>query len=57
MKRRDLIKLLEAAGFRKIRSGDHSIYKAPDKRSVQVPMHREINEKTANQILKDAGLK
>ena len=57
MKRRDLIKQLEAAGFQKVRDGDHSIYKAPDKRIVQVPRHREINENTAKQILKDAGLK
>ncbi|HCF51497.1 MAG TPA: hypothetical protein DER60_14520 [Syntrophomonas sp.] len=57
MKRRDLIKKLESAGFRKIRDGDHSIYRAPDKRTVQIPRHREINENTARQILKDAGLK
>jgi len=58
MKRRDLIKKLEANGFRKIRDdGKHTIYKAPDKRAVQVPRHREINENTARQILKDAGLK
>ncbi|TEB17284.1 YcfA-like protein [Pelotomaculum sp. FP] len=58
MKRRDLIKKLEANGFREIRDdGNHTIYKAPDKRAVQVPRHREINENTARQILKDAGLK
>lgn len=58
MKRRDLIKKLEANGFIKIRDdGRHTIYKASDKRAVQVPRHREINENTARQILKDAGLK
>jgi len=58
VKRRDLIKKLEANGFREIRDdGNHTIYKAPDKRAVQVPRHREINENTARQILKDAGLK
>lgn len=58
MKRRDLIKKLEANGFSEIRNdGDHTIYKAPNKRAVQVPRHREINENTARQILKDAGLK
>ena len=58
MKRRDLIKILEANGFSKVREGDeHTIYKAPNKRAVQVPRHREINENTARQILKDAGLK
>jgi len=58
MKRRDLIKELEANGFRRIRDdGDHTILKAPGMRAVQVPRHREINENTARQILKDAGLK
>lgn len=57
MKRRDLVKKLEANGFKKIREGDHTIYKALNKRAVQVPKHREINEITANQILIDAGLK
>ena len=58
MKRRDLIKKLETNGFSKIRDdGSHSIYKAANKRAVQVPKHREINENTARQILKDAGLK
>ncbi len=58
MKRRDLIKKLEANGFNKTRDdGDHTIYKAPNKRAVQVPRHSEINENTARQILKDAGLK
>jgi mRNA interferase HicA len=58
MKRRDLIKKLEENGFEKIRDdGDHTIYKAPNKRAVQVPRHREVNENTAKQILKNAGLK
>ena len=58
MKLRDLIKKLKANGYIEIRDdGDHTIYKAPDKRAVQVPRHREINENTARQILKDAGLK
>jgi mRNA interferase HicA len=57
MKRRDLVKKLESNGFRQIRDdGSHTIYKAPDKRAVQVPRHREINENTAKRILKDAGL-
>ncbi|NLN49786.1 MAG: addiction module toxin, HicA family [Clostridiales bacterium] len=58
MKRRDLIKILESNNYHEVRdNGDHTIYKAPNKRSVQVPRHREINENTARQILKDAGLK
>ncbi|MCR4442723.1 MAG: type II toxin-antitoxin system HicA family toxin [Peptococcaceae bacterium] len=58
MKRRDLVRMLESNGFREIRDdGDHTIYKAPNKRAVQVPRHREINENTARQIFKNAGLK
>ena len=58
MKHRDLVKKLEASGFIQVRdNGDHTIFKAPNKRLVQVPRHREINENTARQILKDAGLK
>ncbi len=58
MKRRDLILILKENGFSKIRdNGDHTIFKAPNKRAVQVPKHREINENTARRILKDAGLR
>lgn len=58
MKRRDLTKQLEAAGYRVIRDdGDHTIYKKPDCRPVQVPRHREINENTAKAILRAAGLR
>lgn len=58
MKRRDLIKILESNGFKLIRdNGNHSIYKAPNKRIIQVPRRRELNENTVNQILKDVGLK
>jgi mRNA interferase HicA len=57
LKRRDLIKKLEDAGYRKEREGDHTIYEKPGCRSLQVPRHREINENTARAILKTAGLK
>ena len=56
MKRRALIKRLEAAGYKLDRNGDHSIYEKPGSRPVQVPNHRELNEFTAQKILKDAGL-
>lgn len=55
MKRRDLIKRLEAAGYRADRDGDHTIYEKPGGRPVQVPNHREINENTARAILRAAG--
>ena len=57
MKRRDLIKKLESAGYRHDRTGDHAIYKKQGSRPVQVPNHKEIDEITAKEILKVAGLK
>lgn len=58
MKRRDLVKELERAGYRLVRDdGDHSIYEKPGCRPVQVPRHREINENTARAILRAAGLR
>ena len=58
MKRRDLVKQLEAAGYKVARDdGDHTIYIKKGSRPVQVPRHRELNEYTARAILKQAGLK
>jgi mRNA interferase HicA len=58
MKRRDLIKALESAGYREDRNdGGHSIYEKKGARPVQVPNHRDINENTAKAILKAAGVK
>lgn len=58
MKRRDLIKKLESAGYQIDRDdGLHTVYEKDGRRSVQVPRHREINENTAKSILKAAGLK
>lgn len=56
MKRRDLIKRLEAAGYKADRNGDHTIYEKPGARPVQVPNHRELNENTAKAILRAAGI-
>lgn len=58
MKRRDIIKKLEAAGYMVDRDdGNHTIYEKEGSRPVQIPRHREINENTARSILKAAGLK
>lgn len=58
MKRRDLIKRLEAAGYRKERDeGSHTVYAKPGGRPIPIPRHTEINEYTAKSILKAAGLK
>ena len=56
MKRRDLIRKLRAAGYKKDRDRDHTIYEKKGCRPVQVPNHREINEETAKSILRAAGL-
>lgn len=58
MKRRDLVRQLEASGYRIIRDeGDHTVYQKPGARPVSVPRHREINENTAKSILRAAGLR
>lgn len=57
MKRRDLIRILKSAGYKIDRdNGSHTIYEKKDGRPIQVPRHREINENTAQAILKAAGL-
>ncbi|MFG6353483.1 MAG: type II toxin-antitoxin system HicA family toxin [Oscillospiraceae bacterium] len=58
MKRRNLLKKLETAGYRKERdTGDHTIYAKRGSRPIPVPRHNEINEQTAQAILRAAGLK
>lgn len=59
MKRRDLLKKLEAVGYKPLREGEHECYYNPDAeiKMIAIPRHREINELTARKILKDAGLK
>lgn len=57
MKRRDLIKLLEKNGWRKLRDiGSHTIY-TDGKEIEPIPRHTEINENTAKAIIKRQGLK
>lgn len=57
MKRRDLIKKLEAGGFTFERNGHkHDVYKNAAGEEEQVPRHREINEILARSILKRWGL-
>jgi mRNA interferase HicA len=54
MKRRDLIKRIEAAGCVLVRhGGKHDWYTNPEtKNSQPVPRHKEINEKLSKSILK-----
>lgn len=56
MKRRDLIKKIEAAGFCfKEHGGNHDTYKRGSD-TEQIPRHKEINEITAKRILRKWGL-
>lgn len=57
MKQRDLIKKLEAAGFRFERHGsNHDVYvRGTDEE--QVPRHKEVNEILARAILKNGNYK
>ena len=57
MKRRDLIKMLEAAGFTLQKSkGGHDKYVRGNETEM-VPRHREVNEMLAKAIIKRRGLK
>jgi predicted RNA binding protein YcfA (HicA-like mRNA interferase family) len=53
VKRKDLIKKLEAVGYRLDRTSDHAIYEKPGNRPVQFPNHREINEYTSQSHIKN----
>lgn len=56
MKRKDLVKLLEANGWYLKRSGgNHDIYTDGTK-SEPIPRHSEINEMLAKGIIKKLGL-
>ena len=56
VKRRDLIKYLEENGFYLLREGaNHSIY-TNKKKTIPVKRHRKIDNITANELCKQAGL-
>lgn len=57
MKRKDLLRLLKAAGLEKREGGNHTSLYRNGVLVTQVPRHNEINELLAKKILKDAGLK
>lgn len=59
MKYRDLVKALQKSGWVITSGSNHDIAKNPEKPGVRIPIprHKEINEITAQGILKDAGLK
>jgi predicted RNA binding protein YcfA (HicA-like mRNA interferase family) len=57
LKRRDLVKAIEAMGCTLVRHGHrHGWYTNPKtRRSQPIPRHREINERLARSILKKLG--
>jgi predicted RNA binding protein YcfA (HicA-like mRNA interferase family) len=56
VKRRDLVKYLEASGFYLLREGSkHSIYTNGIK-TIPVKRHRLLDRITANELCKQAGL-
>ena len=56
MKRRDLIKKVESLGYKFGREGnEHTVYKKPGQRPVQIPRHNEVDERTAKSILEVAA--
>jgi mRNA interferase HicA len=59
MKRRDLIRQIEALGAKFIRhGGKHDWYQNPETKLAQpVPRHSEINEMLAKSILRKLGRK
>jgi predicted RNA binding protein YcfA (HicA-like mRNA interferase family) len=59
-KAKEIQKMLEADGWHIIsQEGSHAQFKHPTKQGkVTIPMHdKDLNKKTANSILKQAGLK
>ena len=55
-KRRDLVRILERAGFCREDGSEHDKYRHADGREVMVPRHREIPWGTVRSILRMAGV-
>ena len=55
VKRRDLVKEVEAQGLRNCGGASHDIFKKPGF-TTSIPRHREIDEDTARDIRKQAGI-
>lgn len=56
MKKTVLVKILTSAGYSLLRNGaNHDIY-SDGIHKIAVPRHREIKERTAKGILKEAGI-
>ena len=56
-KRRDVVRILMAHGFRSTGGTKHERFGHADGREVWVPRHREIMEPTFRSILCEAGIR
>lgn len=57
MKRKDLLRLVKAAGYNLVEGGNHTLVYKDDRYVDAIPRHTEINELVAKSILKKLGLK
>ena len=55
VKRRDIVKEVEAQGLKNYGGASHDIFKKPGF-TTSIPRHREIDEDTARDIRKQAGI-
>lgn len=55
VKRRDLVEEVEAQGLKNYGGASHDIFKKPGF-TISIPRHREIDEDTARDIRKQAGI-
>lgn len=56
VKRRDLVGEIKEAGFENEGGANHDKFVHPDGRVTVVPRHREIGERLADEIRKQAGI-
>ena len=59
LKPREVVRLLEAAGFKEARQkGSHKQFRHPDGRATTIPFHkgRDISPVLLRQVAKDVGL-
>ncbi len=57
MKRKDLLKMVKAAGYELVEGGNHTLVYKGEACVDAIPRHSEINEFTARAIMKRLGLK
>lgn len=57
MKRKDLLKMVRAAGYEIVEGGNHTLIYKGSTYVDAIPRHTEINEITAKAIIKRLGLK